>query len=97
MIPKRLGQRVRLEWTFPVGAPCVRVFSEQDAQVADHAETHQQQRQQHMQQEHAAAAVGGQGSIAHAGPSGIHKNPHCIQIWLEGEVVYDGRLESVRC
>jgi len=65
-----------------VAARVVCVFSEQDAQVAARAEAHQQQQQQqvlhqqqqYMQQAHAAAAAaaaGGQGSMAHAGPSGI--------------------------
>jgi hypothetical protein len=70
-----------------VAARVVCVFSEQDAQVAARAEAHQQQQQQtlhqqqhqqqqqYMQQAHAAAAavaVGNQGSMAHAGPSGIN-------------------------
>ena len=68
-----------------VAARVVCVFSEQDAQVAARAEAHQQQQQQvlhqqqqqqqYMQQAHAAAAaaaVGNQGSIVHAGPSGIN-------------------------
>jgi hypothetical protein len=57
-----------------VAARVVCVTSEHDAQVAARADAHeqQQQRQQYMQQAHAAVAVGNQGSMAHAGPSGIN-------------------------
>jgi hypothetical protein len=61
-----------------VAARVVCVFSEQDAQVAARAEAHQHQQQHQQQQQYmhhaaaAAAAVGPQGSMPHAGPSGIN-------------------------